>query len=103
MLRFIKKLFGVQTADVKALVAGGAIIIDVRTPREFQSGHLEGSLNYPLDTLKQHLPEIKKKQKPVITVCRSGARSSMGRNMLKEHGIEAYNGGSWDGLERKLG
>ena len=103
MLRFIKNLFGSQKADVKILVEKGAIIIDVRTPREFQSGHLKGSINYPLDTLKQHFGELKNKQKPVITVCRSGARSGMGSNMLKDHGIEAYNGGSWDGLERKLG
>lgn len=103
MLRFIKKLFGGQKADVKALVAKGAIIVDVRTPREYQSGHLKGSLNYPLDTLKQHFAELKKKQQPIITVCRSGARSGMGSNMLKDHGIEAYNGGSWDGLQRKLG
>ncbi len=103
MLRFIKKLFGgAPKADVKALVAQGALIVDVRSPREYQGGHIKGSLNYPLDTLRNHLDEFKKKGKSVITVCRSGARSGMGRNMLKEHGVEAFNGGPWDSVQRKL-
>jgi rhodanese-related sulfurtransferase len=46
--------------------------------------------------------EFKKKGKPVITVCRSGARSGMGKNMLKQHGIEAYNGGPWNSLQQIL-
>ena len=96
MLRFIKKLFsGKPKADIKALVANGAMIVDVRTPREFKEGHVKGSLNYPLDSLKQHLPELKNNNKPVITVCRSGARSGVGQSMLKDHGVEAYNGGPW--------
>ncbi|MCU0389447.1 MAG: rhodanese-like domain-containing protein [Chitinophagaceae bacterium] len=96
MLRFIKKLFtGKPKADIKALVQQGAVIIDVRTPREFKEGHIENSLNYSLDTLKSHIPELKKKNKPVITVCRSGARSGVGQSMLKDHGVEAYNGGPW--------
>ncbi len=103
MLRFIRKIFGGKKADVKALVAQGAVIVDVRTPREYHSGHLEGSINYPLDTLKQHIAELRQMQKPIITVCRSGARSGVAGNMLKSHGVEAFNGGSWDGLQRKLG
>jgi rhodanese-related sulfurtransferase len=103
MLRFIKNLFsGGTKADVKALVAQGAVIVDVRSPREYQDGHVKGSFNFPLDTLRNHVDEFKKKGKPVITVCRSGARSGMGRNMLKEHGIEAYNGGPWDSVQAKL-
>lgn len=103
MLEFLKNLFGGPKVDFKTLVQNGAVIIDVRTPAEYKAGHIKGSLNFPLDTLKQKVADIKKRQKPVITVCRSGARSSMGRNLLKQNGIEAYNGGSWDGLERKLG
>jgi phage shock protein E len=96
MIRFLKKLFaGKPKADVKALVAKGALIVDVRSPREFQEGHVKGSVNYPLDSLKMHLAELKKKNRPIITVCRSGARSGVGQSMLKNHGLEAYNGGPW--------
>lgn len=96
MLRFLKKLFsGKPKADIKALVSQGAIVVDVRTAREFKEGHVNGSLNYSLDSLKQHIPELKSRNKPVITVCRSGARSGVGQSMLKDHGVEAYNGGPW--------
>jgi phage shock protein E len=40
--------------------------------------------------------------KPVITVCRSGARSGMGKSILAAAGLEAYNGGPWDSLQNKL-
>ena len=96
MLRFIKKLFtGKPKADIHLLVEQGALIVDVRTPREYNEGHIQGSLNYPLDTLKGHIAALKSKSKPVITVCRSGARSAVGQSMLKNHGVEAYNGGAW--------
>ncbi|MFZ9242156.1 MAG: rhodanese-like domain-containing protein, partial [Sediminibacterium sp.] len=47
MFGFIKKLFGPGT-DFKALKENGAIIIDVRTPHEFDHGHIQGSKNIPL-------------------------------------------------------
>jgi rhodanese-related sulfurtransferase len=97
MLRFIKNLFsGKPKADIRALISQGAIVVDVRTSREYKDGHVKGSLNYSLDTLKQHIGELKAKQKPVITVCRSGARSGVAQSMLKDHGVEAYNGGPWN-------
>jgi phage shock protein E len=103
MLEFLKKLFaGSPKVDIKALVAQGAVIVDVRSPGEYQSGHIKGSLNFPLDNLRNHINDLKKKGKPVITVCRSGARSGMGKNLLKQHGLEVYNGGPWDSVKRKL-
>jgi len=96
MLRFIKVLFsGKPKPDINALVAAGALILDVRSANEFNEGHIRGSLNYSLDSLKKHINELKDKDKPVITVCRSGARSTIGQRMLKSNGVEAYNGGSW--------
>jgi rhodanese-related sulfurtransferase len=103
MLGIIKKLFGGgPKVDFGALVSQGAVIVDVRTSAEYKGGHIKGSVNLPLDTLRNHVDEFKKKGKPVITVCRSGARSGMGKNMLKQHGIEAYNGGPWNSLQRTL-
>lgn len=103
MIRFLKKLFaGKPKADLKALVEKGALIVDVRTQREFQEGHVNGSVNFPLENLKLHLAELKKKNKPIITVCRSGARSGVGQSMLKNHGLEAYNGGPWNRVKNLL-
>ncbi len=84
------------------LVANGAIIVDVRTRGEFQSGHIKGSVNIPLDSLRNNLTKIKK-NKPVITCCASGARSSSAKSLLKSSGYaEVYNGGSWMRLQNKI-
>ncbi|HCL82786.1 MAG TPA: rhodanese-like domain-containing protein [Chitinophagaceae bacterium] len=102
MSTFFSKLFNREQTDFAALVKQGAIIIDVRTTGEYRGGHIKGSRNIPLDSIKSKLAEIKKLQKPVITVCRSGARSGMAKSILLANGLVAYNGGAWDHLERKL-
>jgi phage shock protein E len=102
MSTFFSKLFNREQTDFAALVKQGAIIIDVRTIGEYKSGHIKGSRNIPLDSIKGKLAEIRKLQKPVITVCRSGARSGMAKSILLANGMVAYNGGAWDHLERKL-
>lgn len=102
MLGFLKKLFGSTAVNYKELVSNGAIIVDVRSASEYQAGHIPGSKNFPLDTIRTKLTEIKKTNKPVITVCRSGARSGMAKGILKSSGIEVYNGGAWNSLISKL-
>lgn len=103
MLNFIKKLFaGGTPIDFKSLVSAGAIIVDVRTPGEYRGSHIQGSVNIPLDQIKSKIAELKKKNKPVITCCRSGNRSSMAKGVLKSAGIECYNGGAWDSLKNKI-
>jgi phage shock protein E len=101
MFSFLKKIFGAGT-DYKALKAAGAIIIDVRSPQEFDRGHIQGSKNIPVNIIQREVNSIKKLNKPVITVCQSGARSSMAKSTLKAAGIEVYNGGSWLSLRSKL-
>jgi phage shock protein E len=101
MLGFIKKLFGPPT-DFKQLVQNGAIIIDVRSANEYKAGHIPGSLNIPVDSIKNKIEEIRKKNKPVITCCRSGARSGMAKSILSSAGVDAYNGGPWNSLVSKI-
>jgi len=101
MLSFIKNLFSPST-DFKTLLNEGAVIIDVRTRAEYEAGHIEGSKNIPLDSIKSRIAEIKKYGKPVVTVCRSGSRSAMAKGILQGNGIQAYNGGSWIILKNHL-
>ncbi|HLP37888.1 rhodanese-like domain-containing protein [Lacibacter sp.] len=101
MFNFFKKLFGPGT-DFKALQQQGAVIIDVRTPGEFSGGHIKGSINIPVDSIRSKINDIKKKGKPVITCCASGMRSGSATSILKEAGVEAYNGGSWISLQNKI-
>ncbi len=102
MLSFLQKLFGGTPVNYKELIHNGAVIVDVRTPGEFKSGHINGSKNYPLDTIRGKVNDLKKLNKPVITVCLSGGRSSMAKNILKAAGIEVYNGGPWTSLRQKI-
>ncbi len=102
MLTFLKKLFGGTPVNYKELISNGAIIADVRSVSEYKAGHIPGSKNLPLDSIRKKVAELKKLNKPVITVCRSGARSGMAKGILKSAGIEVYNGGPWTSLKTKL-
>jgi phage shock protein E len=100
MLKFIKSLFKSNTDEVKEMLKNGAVIIDVRTPGEFASGHNKGAVNIPLDSIGSKLSEIKKKyKKPVVTVCASGMRSARAASILNANGINAINGGGWRNIE----
>ena len=101
MFGFIKKLFG-EPVDFKQLVSEGALIIDVRSPAEFKSGHIKGSTNIPVDKIKNKTQELQSKGKAIITVCRSGSRSGMAKSILTSAGIKAYNGGPWNSLQGKI-
>lgn len=101
MFTFFKNLVRPR-ADVVKLVKEGAVIVDVRTKAEFNLGHIEGSKSIPLDTVKKELQSMKKLNKPIVTVCRSGNRSAMAKSILSSAGIKAYNGGPWTELQRKI-
>jgi rhodanese-related sulfurtransferase len=103
MFNLLKGLMNSAPAtDFKELVKNGAIIVDVRTPGEFKTGHIKGSVNIPLDVLATQTASLAKKGVPVITCCRSGGRSGAAIGILKSAGIDAYNGGPWDSLEAKI-
>lgn len=96
------KLFGRKPkTDYKELVKQDAVIIDVRRPSEFASGHIEGAINIPLDSIKEDASKISK-QVPVILCCASGMRSGNAQAYLKKQGYDAYNGGGWQSLKNKL-
>lgn len=91
-----------RSSGIRQLLGQGAIIIDVRTNFEYSSGHIKGSKNIPLDTIKSRADEIKSWEKPVIVVCHSGARSGTAAAYLRTLGIQAVNGGSWAVLNNIL-
>lgn len=100
MLKFLKNLFGGNADALNEALAKNAVVIDVRTPAEYQQGHVKGSKNIPLNEISKKVEMIKKWNKPVITVCRSGARSASAKNMLQSNGIEVVNGGPWTSVNR---
>lgn len=99
---WLKKLLGIKSVDYNALIAEGAYIVDVRTAREFSGGKIIDSKNVPLDKIKSKLKKMQQINKPVIFCCASGMRSGQATSIAKANGIEAYNGGGWSSLNRKL-
>jgi len=88
-----------KTDSIEEYLQKDAVVIDVRTVPEFMEGHVQGSKNIPLDEISLHIEEIKQLGKPIITCCRSGARSGTAENILKDQGIDAINGGPWQTVE----
>ena len=77
-----------------------ASIIDVRTPGEFASGHVKGSLNIPMQEVRERIDEIRAMAEPRIFVCASGNRSGQVVRFLSQVGISCENGGSWMEVNR---
>ncbi len=95
----LSSLFG-KKVDLAAIIAGGAKIVDVRSPQEFKSGHVKGSVNIPLDRIRAEVATLKKAGKPIILCCASGMRSGSATSILESEGLEAYNGGPWTSVNR---
>ncbi|MFZ4105005.1 rhodanese-like domain-containing protein [Flavobacterium sp.] len=93
---------GGKSESISEFMAKGAIIVDVRTPGEYQGGHIKGSKNIPLNVLSEKIEEIKKWGKPVIACCASGMRSAQATSILKNNAVDAMNGGGWSSLQNKL-
>ena len=96
----LKNIFGNRHSDLHEFIGKGAVIVDVRTPDEFNAGHIKGSKNIPLQTLQNRWEELRDLNKPVITVCQSGMRSGNARSFLEQKGLKVINGGSWLALNR---
>jgi rhodanese-related sulfurtransferase len=63
-------------------------VLDVRTPAEFETSHIPGSYNVPLDNLREHRDELRRHlDEDVVLVCRSGARAEQAEKALSEVGL----------------
>lgn len=70
-------------------------VVDVRTPKEFMRGNVEGSINIPLHEIPQRMEELKNLKTPLVLCCASGTRSAQAHQYLAQQGIECCNGGPW--------
>ena len=86
--------------QIATYIKNGALIIDVRTPNEFKSGHIEGSKNYNLSEIRNNLKAIKKMNKPIVVCCASGIRSAQAKTILSSVEIDVINGGGWRSLKK---
>ncbi|MBK7579390.1 MAG: rhodanese-like domain-containing protein [Myxococcales bacterium] len=83
----LRRRFGdVSPSDARALVEGGALLLDVRTPGEYSSGHLPNAVNVPLGELGAKEAGLAPKDRPIVVYCASGVRSAAAESLLRRAG-----------------
>jgi len=91
-----QKLPQMSVQELKAsLQNNGPLVLDVRTPNEWKSGHIEGARHVPLSSFAKHLPELPNDRK-IAVICGSGYRSSAASSLLQAcgyKGVENVAGG----------
>jgi phage shock protein E len=76
------------TLHGKIVLGAAPVIVDVRTPGEFASGHIPGAINIPYDQMEARVSEIiAYKDEPVVMYCRSGRRSGIAAPVLVAQGF----------------
>ena len=93
-------LFKKRIRRITDYLSNGAIILDVRTQREYNAGAIIGSKHIPLQDLHNHVKTLKELNKPFIVCCASGVRSAKATKFLNLNNIEAINGGGWESLKQ---
>ncbi len=98
----MKKSGQISAKDALEKLRNGALVIDVRSPGEFSSGHLPKAINIPLDEIESALPKrVKDKNQMLLLHCASGMRSGMAKSKLKAMGYgNAHNLGSYGRAEK---
>lgn len=80
----------ISVKEIDEKVANGAFLIDVRTPEEHMFGAIPGSVNIPLDEIRDRLDEIPR-DKELFVSCQVGLRGYLAYRILMQSGIEVTN------------
>ncbi len=95
-----RRLDASEVRTIAGLIKAGALVVDVRTPREFAAGHFPGAINIPLQELSARTAELGDRTRPVIVYCRTGNRSGQAKVILERLGFtRVYNGGGLRDME----
>jgi phage shock protein E len=106
LIFFLLKRSGqVAAKDVPTFLQDGAMVIDVRSQAEFNSGHLPKAINIPLDTIETALTRrVKDKNCVLLLHCQSGMRSGVACKKLQRVGYaRAFNLGSYSRAAKLAG
>ncbi len=104
MVKSLKQLFGIgPRINYAQLVQNGAVIVDVRTPAEFDNGHISGAINIPIEQLRHNLSQFAGKRQVIIACCTDGSKSWYAKNLLDANGYQSvYDAGNWTKLQRRI-
>lgn len=81
------KMKPIYWRQVKDAAPGEFVLVDVRTPMEYEAGALPGAINIPLDTMRSGLAGIPK-NKPIVVYCGVGLRGYLASNILRMNGFD---------------
>jgi phage shock protein E len=100
MINFFKKLFSGNSDKLKQMIQEGAFMVDVRSIAEYNSGHVTGSVNIPVDTISKNLDKFKN-QNGVLVFCASGMRSGVAKTILQNNNVpNVINAGTWSKVNK---
>lgn len=86
--RVIPPVIGAAELEELLRERSGVRLLDVRSPGEYETVHIRGAYNVPLDTLAEHGPEIRAQvNEPVVLICQSGARARLAEESLRGAGM----------------
>jgi rhodanese-related sulfurtransferase len=77
----------VDPSAVVPLRDGGAVVLDVREPDEYEEGHVEGAMHVPLGALPRRLDTLPR-DRLILAYCSGGDRSATAVSVLERHGVE---------------
>jgi len=89
-----------DTEQAWKMIDDGALLVDVRTPGEFNSGHLPGAKLIPVGQVAARISEFgEDKSRPIVVYCKSGGRSGKAEKTLRANGyLNVVNGGGYNAL-----
>jgi phage shock protein E len=95
---FMKRSGQISSKEAGEYLRNGAMLIDVRSVNEFDSGHILQAYNMPLDRIDVLVPsEVRDKNKVLLLHCSTGVRSGMAKKKLEEMGYKnVFNLGSYE-------
>lgn len=83
----IRRKGQISTRAAAKYVKQGALVVDVRSPREYNAGHLSQAFNFPLDELEGSVAQrVKDKSRVILVHCRTGLRSRKAKERLARIG-----------------
>ncbi len=80
--------------QVREWIQNGSLIVDVRTPAEFNNGHYKDAINIPLADIENSFAMFGDRNRLIVVYCRTGNRSGKAKAILEKHGYKnVINGG----------
>ena len=86
LFKFFSNLVDINTGVAEYKTNVSAVLLDVRTLEEYSDGHIDGSVNIPLDRIYSVENIVKDKSTPLYVYCLSGGRSAQAVSYLKQIG-----------------